>query len=155
MQLSGLPITIPESHQAWSDDDYAGRVVVYLARSAGLELGLGEPGGAAGAGDPEGQVQGALVDAVALCLEWAARRGWEYADVFKLGAHWPDRGLLFAVLRSTEAVASAHWALEHRNPAVGRERLAFAIGHILDYAQQRGWPIAELLIPALARKDRA
>ena len=153
MQIHQLRLLVPEAHEAWTDDDYAVRIVAGLARAAALELEV------AGRSDlvlraptsRTGEVQEALVEALVLCLEWARRNEWSVSESFGLGLDWKAHGMPYMVLRATEGITSAHWSALNRNPTRAIESLNFALSYLLDYCRQRGWSLEEAASAAVNR----
>lgn len=135
MQLGLLQPGVPQGHEDWSDEEYAGRIIVLLGRAGSDYLESDDD-----SSDPLA-LQPYLVDGLVLAIEWAHRRGWPLASDFGLRLDWQNHSFLYLVLRTGEALSGTHWAAVHDNPARAMEQLNFAIGCLVDYSRWRGWPV--------------
>ncbi len=142
--LHELDPGVPDLHESWTDDDYAGRIVINLGRAGALHLD--SAAGAATAGEG---IQEALTEALLLGLEWARRRGWRLAEDFRLNLKWDQHTLLYLLLRTSEGITSAHWAAVHHNPSRAVEQINFAFSHLVDYGRYHGWPLEDAVARAV------
>lgn len=151
MPVHHLDPGIPDTHRHWSDDDYAGRMLLDLAEAGRLELAGGGVGASGARGQDAPDVQAALVDALLLGIEWARRQGWPLAEDYGLRLDWGQHGFLYLMLRAAEGISTAHWSAVNQNPARAMEQLNFALGYLIDYCHYRGWPLEEAAAQALGR----
>lgn len=136
MQLHRLEPGVPEAHEGWTDEDYAGRIMVALGRAGNRFLELNGDGA-----QDDTALQPDLAEALVAAMEWAHRRGWPLAQDFGLRLDWQNHSFLYLILRAGEGISTAHWGALHNNPARAMEQLNFAIGYLVDYCRWRGWPV--------------
>lgn len=147
MQLALLEPRVPQGHEDWSDEEYAGRIVVLIGCAGNRYLDRDDSSSV-----PAG-LQPYLVEGLVLAIEWAHRRGWPLASDFGLRLDWQNHSFLYMVLRTGEALSGTHWAAVHDNPARAMEQLNFAIGCLVDYCRWRGWPVEAEAARAIRGED--
>lgn len=157
MALPELKFEIPDKHKDWTDNDYAGKTIISLAK-AGLaaELDLKpENQSITRMKDayPNGVVQQALIEAMSLCIEWNHRREWGLGKIHGYRLDWNRNGLLFMMAKASEHIGGAFSDAINHNPARAREFLGSALAYMVGFYEAQGWTLEEDITKAIQSRN--